>query len=232
MLIASISSLNFQTMLNLTKTAISEKFNRKRFQFFNSLLEQIKSDQQPIRILDVGGTEKYWEKMNFKNNNIYITLLNLYTKEVKNKNFISIKGDACDLSEFKDKEFDLVFSNSVIEHLFTKENQQKMANEVQRVGKYYYVQTPNYYFPIEPHWWFPFFQFLPFDLRVLMTKNLNLGRYEKSVTKDAAIKRVKEVRLLTAKEMKTLFPKGKIYREYFCGLTKSITLYSFSESSE
>ena len=54
-----------------------------------------------------------------------ITLLNSEKVDTKNDNFVSIKGDATNLSEFKDQEFDIVFSNSVIEHLFSKENQRK-----------------------------------------------------------------------------------------------------------
>ena len=209
--------------------SINQKFREKRFNFFTTLLEGIKSDK-PIHILDIGGTEIYWERMKFTaNNNVIITLLNLETVPAKNNNFISIKGDACDLSSFKDKQFDIVFSNSVIEHLFSIDNQKKMANEAMRVGKFYFVQTPNYFFPIEPHWLFPFFQFLPFKTRVFLTKNFDLGHYKKSVNKEDAIKRVNEVKLLTEKQMKKLFPGGKVYRETFLSLVKSITMYNFQE---
>lgn len=209
--------------------SVNQKFREKRFAFFKELLQTVEADK-PIEILDIGGTQLYWERMNFTESDRYnITLLNLSVAPVKYKNFYSIKGDACDLSEFRDKHFDIVFSNSVIEHLFTKENQMKMANEVRRVGRFYYIQTPNYYFPLEPHWLFPLFQFLPFGVRVFLTKNFNLGNYKKSKTREAAIKRVDEVKLLTEKEMKKLFPDGKVYKEYLLGLVKSITMYFFPE---
>jgi len=210
--------------------SLYQYFRKKRFKFFISLLERVKTDKT-IQILDIGGTEIYWERMKFSNNtNVIVTLLNLEKVPTKNNNFISIKGDASDLSLFKDKQFDVVFSNSVIEHLFSFDNQEKMAAEVMRVGKYYYVQTPNYFFPIEPHWEFPFFQFLPFKIRVFLTKNFNLGYYKKAANEEDAIKLVSEIRLLTEKQMKRLFPGGKVYRETFLGvLVKSITLYSFLE---
>jgi hypothetical protein len=209
--------------------SISQRFREKRFKFFISLLKKVDSDKA-IQILDIGGTENFWERMNFtENNNIIITLLNLKKVETKKRNLISVKGDACDLSSFKEKQFDVVFSNSVIEHLFSFENQKKMADEVIRVGRYYYVQSPNYYFPLEPHWLFPFFQFLPFSVRVFLTMNFNLGYYKKRLTKEDAIKTVQEVKLLTEKQMKELFPSARVYREIFFGLTKSITMYYFPE---
>jgi len=212
-----------------SKNSINHKFREKRFKFYTDLLAKVPHDQ-PLRVLDIGGTEIFWERMNFLNDNqVYITLLNLKEVAVRNNNVTSIKGDACNLSEFKDNEFDIVFSNSVIEHLFTKENQRKMADEARRVGQYYYIQTPNYYFPIEPHWMFPFFQFLPFGIRVFLTRNLSLGHCKKSASKAAAINKVDEVKLLTEKEMKQMFPDGRVYREYFLGLKKSITLYRFPQ---
>ena len=167
--------------------------------------------------------------MNFTgHDNVYITLLNLELAPVSNANFSSIVGDARDLKGFEDNHFDIVFSNSVIEHLFTLQNQQKMASEVRRVGKNYFIQTPNYYFPIEPHWLFPFFQFFPFGVRVWLTQKFNLGHYPKSVSKEDAMLRVKEVQLLTENKMRFLFPEGNVYRERFFGLTKSITMYHFN----
>lgn len=208
-------------------SSLNQGFRAKRFAFFKTLLQSIDTGK-PLKILDVGGTQSYWERMNFtENDHISITLLNLGLTPVHYSNFSSVKGNACDLSEFEDNHFDIVFSNSVIEHLFTKENQQKMAAEVRRVGKNYYVQTPNYYFPVEPHWLFPFFQFLPFGIKVWLTQKFNLGHYPKAVTREAAAERVNEVQLLTEKEMQALFPEGKVYREKLFGLTKSITLYHF-----
>lgn len=61
------------------------------------------------------------------------------------------------MPQYSDREFDIVYSNSVIEHLFTKGNQVKMANEVRRVGNNYYIQTPNYYFPLSRIGYFLFF---------------------------------------------------------------------------
>lgn len=204
-----------------------QKYRERRFAFFRSLLNTVKAEK-PISILDIGGEEVYWERMNFTDpREINVTLLNIFVEPVKHSNFTSIKGDACDLSNFKDREFDVVFSNSVIEHLFTIENQKRMANEVRRVGKNYYVQTPNYYFPIEPHWIFPFFQFMPFPVKVFLTNNFDLGVFKKTKNIEAAKRLVREVNLLTEKEMKNLFPEGKVYREPFFGLTKSVTLYKF-----
>ena len=131
--------------------------------------------------------------MHFLNNaNVEITLLNVRKVETRNSNFISVKGDASDLSEYKDKEFDIVYSNSVIEHLFTKENQKKMADEVRRVGKNYYVQTPNYYFPIEPHWLFPLYHFFPFGFRVFLTRHISTGHFQERTSIKKAIIRVSE----------------------------------------
>jgi hypothetical protein len=210
--------------------SLKQRFREKRFAFFLKLLQTVKSNA-PLRILDVGGTELFWERMNFSNSqDIQITLLNLKAVATKNSNFKSIKGDACDLSMFKDREFDIVFSNSVIEHLFSIDNQLRMANETRRVGKNYYVQTPNYYFAIEPHWLFPFFQFLPVETRIFLTRNFDLGSYKKAPDRATAARWVQEVNLLTEREMKKLFPDGTVYREQFMGMTKSITLYRFSEN--
>lgn len=199
----------------------------KRFSFFLNLLEKINT-QKEIQILDIGGTYNFWERMNFtEKEGIRITILNLEEQVSRSPNITSVKGDACNLSSYKNKEFDVVFSNSVIEHLYTYENQKRMADEVRRVGSNYFIQTPNYYFPIEPHWLVPFFQFLPFGVKVFLTRNLYLGNHPKAESKEAAIDRVEETKLLKEKEMKKLFPEGLVYRERILGLTKSIVMYRF-----
>ena len=208
------------------KAAISTYFRTKRFAFIKSLLDKLTKGGKKIKILDIGGTEDYWNSMGLNlENNIEIVLLNLYKIEVKGSGFSSIKGDACHLEGMADKSFDFVFSNSVIEHLFSMQNQQKMANEVKRVGKNYYIQTPNKFFPIEPHWVFPFFQFLPFGVKVFLTKNFNLGHIPKAKNKQEAIDLVNEVKLLSKKELENLFMGSKLYIEKFIGFHKSYAVY-------
>ncbi len=206
--------------------SVNNQFRQKRFRFFKSLLDTL---PKPVSILDVGGTESYWKRMNFnESEDVCVTLLNLTHTSVSLKGFTSIVGNACDLSEFDDDQFDIVFSNSVIEHLFTFKNQTLMANEVRRVGKNYIIQTPNRYFPIEPHWMVPLFQFIPFRLRVFLTNNFTLGHHPKAKNYEKAVMRVKEVKLLNKNEMKILFPDGLIYEEKILGLIKSLTSYRFN----
>jgi ubiquinone/menaquinone biosynthesis C-methylase UbiE len=185
---------------------------------------------KPFTILDIGGTQQYWQTMDFNDDGISITLLNLYREHVSDLRCNSISGDATDLQQFPDKSVEVIHSNSVIEHLFTKDAQARMANEVRRVAKNYFVQTPNYFFPVEPHWIFPFFQFLPFTFRVWLTQHFSLGHIRKIPDRKEAEKQVREVRLLTYKELRELFPEATIYREKCLFFTKSYVAYYFEDS--
>ncbi len=62
---------------------------------------------------------------------------------------------------FPSNEFPIVFSNSVLEHVGDLADQRCFASEIRRVGRRFWVQTPNRRFPIEPHLNFPAFQWLP-----------------------------------------------------------------------
>ncbi len=215
--------------LQYMKEAVSNYFRKRRFWFFTNFMHQAVPNNRSVKILDIGGTQQYWQKMGFiMGPQTEIILLNLYKNEVNEPGFTSIVGDACNLTGINDQSFDIVFSNSVIEHLYTKGQQQKMANEVARVGKSYFIQTPNKYFPIEPHWLFPLFQFLPFALQVFLTQHFTLGNIKKANSKEAAINLVKEVRLLSKKEFTFLFNDAKIYKEKILGVTKSFTAYKIA----
>lgn len=205
---------------------ITQRFRQRRFRFF---LQLIKDLPRPLTILDIGGTEHYWQQMGLREDNIRIILLNLQQTPVNDPTlFSSVAGNAIDLSAWPDHSIDLVFSNSVIEHLFTPENQHRMAKEVQRVGRSFFVQTPNYYFPIEPHWLLPFFQFLPRTWRIALTRWGAWGHMPKLTDREAAATLVDEVKLLTPKQMRHLFPGASLYREKWLGMTKSVTAYKIT----
>jgi SAM-dependent methyltransferase len=209
---------------NTSHNSISNKFRRKRFEIFKSLIKDL---PRPVKILDVGGTVNFWVQMGFAGNaDADISLLNAETENVQNTGFKFIRGDARNISMFKDKEFDVVFSNSVIEHVGEFREQKKMADEILRTGRLCFVQTPNYYFPYEPHFLFPFFQFFPHGIKILLLKKFKLGWFEKANNNTEAENILNSVNLLTVKDLHSLFPGAQILKEKFLFLTKSYIIIS------
>jgi hypothetical protein len=101
--------------------------------------------------------------------------------------------------------FDIVHSNSVIEHVGDWPKMLSMAQEVRRLAPAYFVQTPNYWFPIEPHYKLPLVQYLPNSIR-------------RAVTGDDPDR----IRLLSARQMRRLFADASLWRERVFGMTKSL----------
>lgn len=208
---------------NTKPRSLANKFRRRRFRFF---LELIENKPQPVNILDIGGTEVFWIMMGFYDpEKVRVTIINTENIDITLPNFTYIQGDARELSMLHGREFDVIFSNSVIEHVNNYLDQKKMASEIIRTGKNYFVQTPNFYFPFEPHFMFPLFQFLPMRFKVLLLTNFNLGCFKKCDDKTTAVEIIKSIRLLKKRELISLFPDAKIHKEKFLFLTKSYTMH-------
>jgi SAM-dependent methyltransferase len=165
------------------------------------------------RILDVGaGAGAALERFNRTNEIVAVDLDPLDSEWLDQENVEVQVADATKLP-FGDREFPLAFSSSVIEHI-PKDLQPAFASEIRRVAERYYVQTPNRWFPIEPHYQFPFFQFFPERLQRWLNGHFTLGWREKGSWEEA--------NLLSAKDLRRLFPDGEIHRERLFGLTKSL----------
>ncbi|MBN2547602.1 MAG: class I SAM-dependent methyltransferase [Anaerolineales bacterium] len=211
------------------EATLAASFRRKRFELLYTLVQELPC---PVRILDVGGEQRFWEMMGLVNTPDYqVVLLNIVPQQVSWPNFRALTGDATDLSRFADHSFDVAFSNSVIEHLGSYPNQQRMAEEIRRVGQAYYVQTPNLFFPLEPHFLVPLFQFFPFRLQVALLQRFNLGWYHRMPSREQAEAHIRSHRLLRRTELQALFPDGKLYLEKVCGLTKSFIVHRFPGSA-
>lgn len=209
-------------MLNKTLKSIADlnnpyspasRMRRRRFELFRQLLAGIGGTP---RVIDLGGTPAFWRRM--PKVQVQVTLVNLPDAKLNDlpECCTAMVGDATDLSQFPDNAFDIVFSNSVIEHVGDWSAQQRMAAEVRRLAPRYFIQTPNYYFPIEPHYHAIGVQWLPDSLKRQWLR-ANGKRYD-----DAALHRI---RLLTEKEMRRLFPDARIWHERVAGLTKSFIAY-------
>jgi hypothetical protein len=199
--------------------SLAYRLRRRRLQHFLDFLDAV---PKPVKLLDVGGSIKFWKIMDLADRgDIQFTILNIVPQDDHDDRFTYLVGDARDLSQFADGQFDIVFSNSVIEHVGRWPDQQQMAREIRRVGQRYFVQTPNRYFPIEPHFLFPAFQFLPEPVQVFLLMRFQLGWFPRAQTRADALRYAREIRLLTRREVHQLFPDSRLISEKFHGLTKS-----------
>ncbi len=209
---------------NRQPNSLATRYRRERFKIFQGLLEGL---PRPLAILDIGGTEQFWESMSLTQGDaLSITLLNVTAEPVTLPNVQSIAGDARDLSSYAAGSVDIVFSNSTIEHLGTLADEKRMADEIRRVAKRYFVQTPNRYFPLEPHFLFPFFAILPIRVRAWIATWWRPGWYSRIGRPEAARAEVEAIRLLTLAEVRKLFPDATLHVERCCGLAKSFIAYS------
>lgn len=204
-------------------TSLSNTLRDRRFRLFDRLTAPL---SRPLHIIDIGGTTSFWERRGWAGHrDVRITLVNLAKQARRYPNIDSVVGDARDLHEFDDKSFDVAFSNSVIEHLSSFDNERLMANEVQRVARAHWVQTPNFWFPIEPHFHFVGWQWLPRTLRIEMLRRRRCGWRGPCPDREEACKLVDEIRLLRQRELAELFPRSTIRAERICGLAKSWIVY-------
>lgn len=126
----------------------------------------------------------------------------------------TVIGDACSLG-YADQSFDIVFSNSVIEHVGTWENQVRFANEARRVGGKLWIQTPAREFFIEPHYIAPFVHWLPKAWQKRLLRHFTLWGWISKPNAKQVDEIVDEIRLLSLSEMKVLFPDCEIFKERF-----------------
>lgn len=193
---------------------INRRFRANRMRGMWSSLEMTAD----TRVLDVGGTSAIWSLLPTRPR---LVLLNLTPLQSEDGEAGWVAGDACRLP-FKDGAFDVVFSNSLIEHLYTRENQVAFANECRRVANRYFVQAPNQHFPIEPHLPTPIVHWLPKRLQARLLRNFTLWGWITRPDRRQCEVFIKEVRMLTARDMRQLFPEAQIRRERFFGLTKAL----------
>src|SRR5207253_2037312 len=108
----------------------------------------------------------YWDAFPLK---CRIVCLNLQPLESQNRN-VTVEIYAGGRFPYDDRSFDVVHSNSVIEHVGNFNAQCQFAAEIRRVGARYWVQVPYLFFPYEPHAHLPFFQFLPPNMKMWVLK--------------------------------------------------------------
>lgn len=166
-------------------------------------------------ILDLGGQPTIWSSVNPKLN---VTILNLpgiaRRDDESHHNITYVEGDACNVTGYEDHSFDIVFSNSVIEHVGDDKKQVEFAQEVMRLGRSYWVQTPSKYFPIEAHCGMPFWWLYPESLRQYF-----ISRWRRKLP--AWTEMIEGTRVLGTNQLQALFPNATVTTERLLGIPKS-----------
>lgn len=190
----------------------SDTIRRWREQRYGMFVELCRVEPDE-RILDVGAGEgSALERFNATNPIVAVDLETDERDWLQGENVTVQRADGTQLP-FGDRSFPIVFSNSVIEHV-PKGLQPAFAREIRRVGERYFVQTPNRWFPIEPHYQMPFVHFLPERALRALNARFTMGFRKKGEWY--------ETTLLSAADLRRLFPDAEIHRERVFGLTKSL----------
>lgn len=171
-----------------------------------------------MTVLDLGGGAGFWRDAPVRP--AHVTLVNLvpHTVAADEPWITGIVGDAC---APRQETYDLVVSNSLLEHVGGHRKRAELADVIHAAAPRHWVQTPYRYFPIEPHWVFPAMQWLPFRLRVAVSKHWPVGHI-RSPDHATAVRDVADVELVGITEMRQYFPGSDIWLERWAGLPKSL----------
>jgi Methyltransferase domain len=199
--------------------ALQRRFRRRRMQRFAREF----GITAETRVLDIGGTPDCWELLAVRPRLVLLNTPRAGEELAGAADWVA--GDGRRLP-FGDQSFDVVFSNSVIEHVGDEESQRRFAREVARVGRTWWVETPNRWFPVEQHLLTPLVHWLPRRWQQAIVPRWNVWSALARVSADRREFYIRhylsEVRLLSAGELRALFPRARILRERFCGVTKSL----------
>jgi SAM-dependent methyltransferase len=203
-LVSKIKNVLFD---NTNPNSFSSIIRKRRKKFFYKTMEIDENSHIRLKILDLGcGTGMVLNEIP------NVIGVNITPQKTPYKYLVL--ADARFLP-FKSKSIDILFSNSLIEHI-SPQDRKKVADEIMRVAKKFFIQTPYRYFPLEPHYLIPFISFFPrkFQMKILkaIPQKVYFGWYPKE----------EEIYLLDIKEAKKLFPNAKIKIEFFLFLPKSI----------
>jgi SAM-dependent methyltransferase len=178
------------------------------------------------RVLDLGGGPSNWLLVPVRPR---LTIVNKDESMSKVAGAVPVIADACD-TRLPSKSFDVVFSNSVIEHVGDRERQRQFAQECMRCGHGFFVQTPNRWFPVDPHTFLPFAHWLPkkiFNRLMWLSPRFLITRPGPLELPDFL-----NMRLLSKGDLQELFPGARIIQERFLGISKSLIAVSVLPCSD
>ena len=197
-------------------TPFSKRMRKRRMALFLELMQPTSR----MKILDLGGQPDIWDCVELPLNITCLNLPGIARRHYRSHHQITyMEGNACSMPYFQPGDFDLVFSNSVIEHVGDHHKRLQFANEVRRLSDKYWIQTPSKYFPIEAHCGMPFWWFYPMPLRSYFLK-----KWKKKLPAWADM--IETTSVVSASELRDILPGCNIKYERLLFVPKSLVSYS------
>jgi hypothetical protein len=174
-----------------------------------------------MSVVDLGGTVDYWTRSPVHPRSVHV--LNLQEPPTSVPDWVTVDvADATDPALLSEAgAYDLVYSNSVIEHVGGHQRRKAFAANVAALADRHWVQTPYRYFPVEPHWVCPCMQFLPLHTRARLGLHWPLV-HTRPADLESAIAAQMSVELLDITAMRHYFPTSQIVHDRLAGLVKSV----------
>jgi SAM-dependent methyltransferase len=119
---------------------------------------------------------------------------------------------------FADRQFDVVFSNAVVEHAGSRADQRQFVREALRVGRRFFLTTPNRWFPVEVHTGLPLLHYLHPGVYRGLLRRLGHEYYA----------REENLNLLDRRSLLALFPAGvcvRVSRVRTLGVTSNLVAH-------
>lgn len=186
-------------------------------------------DLPQMSVIDLGGRILPWKNAPVRPKQVLVVNLEKPRTDIPEWAEFEL-GDVCALpSHIAKRRYDLVFSNSVIEHLGGHERRLRFSETVHQLADAYWIQTPYRYFPIEPHWLAPGMQFLPVAARVVLAERWPLA-FRPGGAREEALKQVLWTELLDRTQMRHYFPDSLLRTEKVFGIPKSLIAYRTGRS--
>jgi hypothetical protein len=169
-------------------------------------------------LLDVGVTDTTWRSSNFleawypwpaRISAVGLGPMPAFEQSFPAVTFVAADGRAL---PFADGAFAIGFSNAVVEHVGSRDDQRRFVAELVRTCRRVFIATPNAGFPIDPHTLLPFVHWLPRRYRNWVLRRLGQGRWASE----------EALHPLSARELVGLFPAGtsvRLVRQRVAGLT-------------
>jgi cyclopropane fatty-acyl-phospholipid synthase-like methyltransferase len=221
---------SWRSLLRTLGTEYSVRARRGRARLFLQTFDIKPTD----RVLDLGGSDGAHIAALGLTAHIFVADIDHDAVEAgaKKYGYTPVPLDASGHLPFPDGYFDVVFCSSVIEHVTVpqdevydvtstgefrsraRRSQQSFADEIRRVSKRFFVQTPYRYFPLESHTWLPgVVAVLPRPWQIEVIRR-SARWWPKSSIPD--------FHLLNVGEFQGLFPDAHVVREKSAGITKSL----------